>query len=47
MSQAAAVFNTGEPITVELTTRNTTNAPATLTAGSSCTAVVYEARLLI
>lgn len=42
MSQAAAVFNTGEPITFELTTTNTTNAPATLTAGSSCTAVVFE-----
>ncbi len=42
MSQAAAVFNTDEPITFELTTTNTTNAPATLTAGSSCTAVVFE-----
>lgn len=42
MSQAAAVFNTGEPITFELTTANTTNGPATLTAGSSCTAVVFE-----
>jgi hypothetical protein len=36
------VFNTGEPITFELTTTNTTNAPATLTAGSTCTAVVFE-----
>jgi hypothetical protein len=42
MSQGATVFNTGEPITFELTTTNTTNAPATLTAASSCTAVVFE-----
>jgi hypothetical protein len=42
MSQAAAVFNVGEPVTFELTTTNTTNAPATLAAGSSCTAVVFE-----
>jgi hypothetical protein len=42
MSQAAAGFNTDEPITFELTTTNTTNSPATLTAGSTCTAVVFE-----
>lgn len=42
MSQAVTVFNTDEPITFALTTTNTTNAPATLTAGSSCTAVVFE-----
>jgi hypothetical protein len=42
MSQAAAIFNPNEPITFELAITNTTNAPATLTAGSSCTAVVFE-----
>lgn len=42
MSQAANVFNPGEPITFELTIANTRNSPATLTAGSSCTAVVFE-----
>jgi hypothetical protein len=42
MSQAANVFNINEPIGFELTTTNTLNAPATLTAGSSCTAVVFE-----
>jgi hypothetical protein len=42
MSQAANVFNPGEPIGFELATTNTLNAPATLTAGSSCTAVVFE-----
>ena len=42
MSQAANVFNPNEPIAFELATTNTLNAPATLTAGSSCTAVVFE-----
>jgi hypothetical protein len=42
MSQAANVFNPNEPIAFELMTTNTLNAPATLTAGSSCTAVVFE-----
>jgi hypothetical protein len=42
MSQPANVFNPGEPIAFELKTTNTLNAPATLTAGSSCTAVVFE-----
>ena len=42
MSQAADVFNPGEPVTFELQIANTTNTPATLTAGSSCTAVVFE-----
>jgi hypothetical protein len=42
MSQAADVFNPSEPIGFELATTNTLNAPATLTAGSSCTAVVFE-----
>ena len=42
MSQAAAVFNTNEAITFELAITNTANAPATLTASSSCTAVVFE-----
>ena len=42
MSQAEKVFNLGEPITFELSIANTLNAPATLTAGSSCTAVVFE-----
>jgi hypothetical protein len=42
MSQAEKVFNLGEPITFELAIANALNAPATLTAGSSCTAVVFE-----
>lgn len=42
MSQAASVFNPNEPVTFELKTTNTLNDPATLTAGSSCTAVVFE-----
>jgi intracellular proteinase inhibitor BsuPI len=42
MSQAANVFNSGESVTFELQITNTTLAPATLTAGSSCTAVVFE-----
>jgi hypothetical protein len=42
MSQAEKVFNPNEPITFELLISNTLNAPATLTAGSSCTAVVFE-----
>jgi hypothetical protein len=42
MSQAAAVFNPNEPINFNLAISNTLNAPATLTAGSSCTAVVFE-----
>lgn len=42
MSQAANLFNPNEPITFELAITNTRNAPATLTASSSCTAVVFE-----
>jgi hypothetical protein len=42
MSQAASVFNPNEPVTFELKTTNTLNEPATLTASSSCTAVVFE-----
>ena len=42
MSQPETVFNANEPITFELEITNTQNAPATLTAGSSCTAVVFE-----
>jgi len=42
MSQAEKVFNPDEPITFALEITNTQNAPATLTAGSSCTAVVFE-----
>jgi len=42
MSQAATIFNPNEPITFELAITNTANAPATLTASSSCTAVVFE-----
>jgi hypothetical protein len=42
MSQAANVFNPNEPITFELAIANTRNAPTTLTASSSCTAVVFE-----
>ena len=42
MSQAEKVFNLNEPITFELLIANSLNAPATLTAGSSCTAVVFE-----
>ena len=42
MSQGAGVFNPGEPITFELQIANTSIIPATLTAGSSCTAVVFE-----
>lgn len=42
MSQAANVFNPNEPVAFELSTTNTLNEPATLTAGSSCTAVVFE-----
>ena len=42
MSQAEKLFNLNEPITFELLIANTLNEPATLTAGSSCTAVVFE-----
>jgi hypothetical protein len=42
MSQAEKQFNLNEPITFELLIANALNAPATLTAGSSCTAVVFE-----
>jgi hypothetical protein len=42
MSQRVSVFNLNEPITFDLEITNTSNAPATLTAGSSCTAVVFE-----
>jgi intracellular proteinase inhibitor BsuPI len=42
MSQAEKLFNLEEPITFELLIANTLNEPATLTAGSSCTAVVFE-----
>ena len=42
MSQPVNAFNPAEPITFELQTTNTTNATAILTAGSSCTAVVFE-----
>jgi hypothetical protein len=42
MSQAANVFNPSEPITFDLAITNTRNVPATLTAGSSCTAVVFD-----
>lgn len=42
MSQSVNIFNPNEPITFELQITNTTNAPATLTASSSCTAVTFE-----
>ena len=42
MSQSEKVFNQNEPITFELLIANVLNEPATLTAGSSCTAVVFE-----
>ena len=42
MSQSEKVFSLNEPITFELSIANTLNEPATLTAGSSCTAVVFE-----
>jgi hypothetical protein len=42
MSQSEKVFNLNEPITFELLIANALNEPATLTAGSSCTAVVFE-----
>ena len=42
MSQAEKLFNLDEPITFELSIANALNAPATLTAGSTCTAVVFE-----
>jgi hypothetical protein len=42
LNQAASVFNPGEPITFALRVTNTQNSPATLTASSSCTAVVFE-----
>jgi hypothetical protein len=42
MSQAASVFNPNEPIGFDLLIANTLNEPATLTASSSCTAVVFE-----
>jgi hypothetical protein len=42
MSQSEKLFNLDEPITFELSIANTLNAPATLTAGSTCTAVVFE-----
>ena len=42
MSQAEKLFNLDEPITFELSIANALNAPATLTASSTCTAVVFE-----
>lgn len=42
MSQAEKVFNLNEPITFELLIANALSTPATLTAGSSCAAVVFE-----
>ncbi|HSC15130.1 MAG TPA: BsuPI-related putative proteinase inhibitor [Gammaproteobacteria bacterium] len=42
MSQSEKVFSLNEPITFELLIANALNEPATLTAGSSCTAVVFE-----
>lgn len=42
MSQSEKVFSLNEPITLELLIANALNEPATLTAGSSCTAVVFE-----
>jgi hypothetical protein len=42
MSQSEKVFNENEPITFELFIANVLKEPATLTAGSSCTAVVFE-----
>ncbi|HET8697726.1 MAG TPA: BsuPI-related putative proteinase inhibitor [Gammaproteobacteria bacterium] len=42
MSQGVDIFNPGEAVTFELAITNTSNAPATLTAGSSCSAVVFE-----
>ena len=42
MSQSEKVFNLTEPITFELLIANALNEPATLTAGSSCTAVAFE-----
>lgn len=42
MSQNVTEFNPNERVTFELEITNATNAPATLTAGSSCTAVVFE-----
>src|SRR5688572_18083102 len=42
MSQSEKLFNLDEPITFELSIANLLNAPSTLTAGSTCTAVVFE-----
>jgi hypothetical protein len=42
MSQAETRFNPNEPITFEMLITNTLQEPATLTASSSCTAVVFE-----
>jgi hypothetical protein len=42
MSQAEKLFNPNEPITFEMLITNTLNEAATLTAGSTCTAVVFE-----
>ena len=42
MSQAETRFNPDEPITFEMLITNTLQEPATLTASSSCTAVVFE-----
>jgi hypothetical protein len=42
MSQAETQFNPNEPITFEMLITNTLQEPATLTASSSCTAVVFE-----
>jgi hypothetical protein len=42
MNQPATSFAPGEEIVFDLTVANVTNAPATLTAGSTCTAVVFE-----
>jgi len=42
MSQAEKLFNLDEPVTFELSIANALNAPATLTASSTCTAVVFE-----
>lgn len=42
VGQAAATFNAGEPIELELAVANLRREPSTLTAGSSCTAVLFE-----
>lgn len=42
MSQSESQFNPNEPIAFKMQVTNTSSEPATLTAGSSCTAVVFE-----